>query len=79
MVIWVVEFSRGEGGGGLDRFLPKIHKNQLTQWKLLKFENWCSGELSKIGHHFCNKVVYKSMLMKNVNNKNVVLIWYIDS
>ena len=29
----------------LERFLPK---NQHTQGKLLNFENWCSGELSKI-------------------------------
>jgi hypothetical protein len=33
----------------LDRFLAK---NQHTQRKLLNFENWSSGELSKIGHHF---------------------------
>ena len=37
------------GGTELERFLPK---NQHTQRKLLNFENWCSGELSKIGHHF---------------------------
>ena len=33
----------------LVRFLPK---NQHTQRKLLNFENLCSGELSKIRHHF---------------------------
>ena len=33
----------------LDRFLPK---NQYTRRKLLYFVNWCSSELSKIGHHF---------------------------
>ena len=33
------------------------------------FENWCSGELSKIGHHFSNKVIYKLTLSRNVNNK----------
>ena len=37
------------GGTKLERFLPK---NQHTQKKLLKFENWVSGEVSKIGHHF---------------------------
>ena len=37
------------GGSKLERFLPK---NQHTQRKLLNFENWVSGELSKIGHHF---------------------------
>ena len=38
----------------LERFL---HKNQLTQRKLLNFEFWINGELSKIGHHFSNKVI----------------------
>ena len=47
------------GGTKLERFL---HKNQHTQWKLLNFEFWINGELSKIGHHFSN-------LSKNVNNK----------
>ena len=64
MVLRVIEFS--SWGTKLDRFLPK---NQHTQRKLLNFENWCSGKLSKIGHHFSNKVVKKSMLIKNVNNK----------
>ena len=38
----------------LERFL---HKNQYTQRKLLNFEFWINGELSKIGHHFSNKVI----------------------
>ena len=30
-------------------------KNYIcTQMKLLNFKNWCSGKLSKIGHHFSN-------------------------
>ena len=37
------------GGTKLDRFLPK---NQHTQRKLLNFENWVDGEVSKIEHHF---------------------------
>ena len=37
------------GGKKLEIFLPK---NQNTQRKLLNFENWSSGELSKIGHNF---------------------------
>ena len=37
------------GGTKLERFLPK---NQHIQRKLLNFENWCSGKLSKFGHHF---------------------------
>ena len=37
------------GGTKLERFLPK---NQHTQRKLLNFENWVNGEVSKIEHHF---------------------------
>jgi hypothetical protein len=37
------------GGTKLGRFL---RKNQHTQKKLLNFEFWINGELSKIGHHF---------------------------
>ena len=37
------------GGTKLERFLPK---NLHTQRKLLNFENWVNGEVSKIGHHF---------------------------
>ena len=35
-------------GTKLKRFL---HTNQHTQRKLLNFEFWINGELSKIGHH----------------------------
>ena len=37
------------GGTKLERFLPK---NQHTQRKLLNFENWVNGEVSKIGNNF---------------------------
>ena len=37
------------GGTKLERFLPKNHH---TQRKLLNFENWVNGEVSKIGRHF---------------------------
>ena len=37
------------GGTKLERFLPK---KQNTQRKLLSFENWVNGEVSKIEHHF---------------------------
>ena len=37
------------GGAKLERFLPK---NQHTQRKLLNFENWINGEVSKNRHHF---------------------------
>ena len=47
MVAWVLEFS--SGGTKFERFLPK---NQNTQLKLLNFENWCNGDVSKIEHHF---------------------------
>ena len=47
MAIRGVEFSNG--GYKLERFLPK---NQHTQRKLLNFENWVSGKVSKIGRHF---------------------------
>ena len=36
-------------GTKLERCLPK---NQHTQRKLLNFENWNNGEVSKIGHQF---------------------------
>ena len=36
------------GGTKLEWFLPK---NQHPQRKLLNFENWVSGEVSKIRHH----------------------------
>ena len=42
------------GGTKLERFL---HKNQHTQRKLLNFEFWINGELSKVGHHFSNKLI----------------------
>ena len=42
------------GGTKLERFLPK---NQPTQRKLLNFEFWINGELSKLGYHIDNKVI----------------------
>ena len=41
------------GGTKLKIFLPK---NQHTRRKLFDFENWTNGEVSKIEHHFSNKV-----------------------
>ena len=60
MAIRVVEFS--SGGAKLERFL---HKNQRTQRELLNFEFWTNGELSKIGHHFINKIIEKIILGKS--------------
>ena len=39
------------GGTKLEQFLPK---NQQTQKKLLNFDDWVNGEVSKIGLH-CGK------------------------
>ena len=47
MAIQVKEFQVRDTK--LERFLPR---NQHNQRKLLNFENWSSGELSKIEHHF---------------------------
>jgi hypothetical protein len=49
------------GGTKLEIFL---HKYQLTQRKLLNFEFWINGELSKIGHHFNNKKNLKHDFIK---------------
>ena len=54
------------GDTKLERFLPR---NQHTQRKLLNLELWINGELSKIGHHYSNKVIQKLILSKNVKNK----------
>ena len=68
MAIRVVEFS--SGGTKLERF---FNKNQHTRRKLLIFEFRINGELSKIWHYFCNKVIQKLILSKNVNNKKFAL------
>ena len=52
MAIPVMEFQSGDTK--LERFLPK---NQHTQRNFENFENWCSGELLKIGYQFSNKVI----------------------
>ena len=49
MAVRVVEFSNW--GYKIRKSLPK---NQHAQRKLLNFENWFSGEVSKIGHQFRN-------------------------
>ena len=61
LVIWIVEFSKK--GYKIRRFLAK---NQHIQRKLSNFENWSSGELSKIGDHFSNKVIIKKCASKLV-------------
>ena len=47
MAIRVVEFSNG--GYKIRKILAV---ESTTQRKLLNFENWVNGEVSKIGHHF---------------------------
>ena len=64
MAIRVVEFS--SGGYKVKKNLPK---NQHTQRKLLNFENWVNGEVSKIRSHFRNESRSILKLSKNVNNK----------
>ena len=68
MAVRVVKFSRG--GTKLERFVPK---NQHTQRKLLNFENWVNGEVSKNRRHFRNKSCSILKLTKNKFYKNVVL------
>ena len=51
MAISVMEFQVRDTK--LERFRPK---NQHNQRKLLNFENWGNGELTKIGHHFSIKL-----------------------
>ena len=44
-MLWQYGLWRFQAGGTkLERFLPK---NQHTQRKLLNFENWVNGEVSK--------------------------------
>ena len=52
MAIQVAGFLAG--GTKLERFL---NKNQHTQRKLLNFEFRINDKLSKIGHHFSNKLI----------------------
>ena len=52
----------------LERFLPK---NQHTQRKLLNFEFWINGELSKIGHHFSNKKKFKMYFIKKYQEQKM--------
>ena len=56
--------------------IQKILKAVKQIWILSKYfwtsrwnRHWCSGELSKIGHHLSNKVILKLMSSKNINNK----------
>ena len=61
---WLWSFQAGG-----TKLKKKLHKNQHTQRKLLNFEFWINGDLSKIGHHFSSKSIWKINLSNNVNNK----------
>jgi hypothetical protein len=68
MAIRVVEYSNG--GTKLERFLPK---NQRPQRKLLNFENWDNGEVSKIGHHFSKQSDLKiDVIKKNSTTRTAI-------
>ena len=45
------------GGTKLERFLSKNHR---TQSKSLNFVNWFNSKLSKVGHHFSDKVIFRT-------------------
>ena len=53
MAIRVVEFPNG--GKKIERVLPK---NQHTQRKLLNFENWVNGEVSKSAKILLSKSIF---------------------
>ena len=44
--------------------------------KLLSFENWSSGELSKIGHHFRKRTDLKIDIKKVNKKKHAILNSY---
>ena len=78
IVIRVVEFS--SGGKKLERILPK---NQHTQRKLLNFENWCNGEVSKSAKIFKVKnhpSFSQFFSLKNINSgAHCLLLTFIDN
>ena len=49
------------GDTKLERFLPK---NQHTQWKLLNFEFWINGELSKVPKFDFQSQFYMSKIIR---------------
>ena len=53
----------------MERFLPK---NQHTQKKLLNFENWVNGEVSKIGRHFRKQIDLKIDLKIDVTKMSIM-------
>ena len=49
----------------LERFLPK---NQHTERKLLNFENWCSGEMSKSAKICLSMTIFYSKNHWNISH-----------
>ena len=56
------------GGTKLERFLPK---NQHTQKKLLNFENWVNGEVSKSAKKYQNLTFKVNFLCQNYPNLSI--------
>ena len=56
------------GGTKLDRFLPK---NQHTQRKLLNFENWVNGEVSKVPKFDQNLTFKVNILFQKSKNNSI--------
>ena len=75
IAIRVVEFSNR---GYKIRKIFWLLKNQHTQRKVLNFEFWINGELSKIGHHKSdsNKNFKNWFYQQMLITKNVLLNWY---
>ena len=55
--------------GRYTKFERFLAKNQHTKRKVLNFGNWCSGKVSKIGHHFRKYSVLEIDDIKNISNK----------
>jgi hypothetical protein len=53
-------------------------ENQHTQRKLLKFVNWCGGELSKIGHNFRKYRALKNVVIKKYYKKSAPKLVFIS-
>ena len=61
-------------------FCQSMERGFVKKWQISKgnyvlyFVSRRSSELSKIGHHFRNKVFYKLEVSKNVHNKQIVIL-----
>ena len=63
-------------GTKLGRFLAK---NQTTHRIHRIFENWSSGELSKIGHRFSNKCAPKLVFFNETKLRKFTMIFDIEN